>query len=671
MVRLLGICLLCVSAGGAVGAEPKEPQEPVHDGKPVSQWLADLSAKDRATRDKAAEAVTTIVKTDVPRVSYGKFVTRRAPEPVSDSLLLAQPDLLKEHAGVLTPLLVKMLKDEDATARVSAVRVLVLIGAKADGVTPALQAALEDASWDVRRHAAVALAKADPKQVEAMVAFLLKAPAGEIHYRRIATCWENETPLPALGAAAIPYLVPNLAHEDAAVRDRAAQSLCLMGEPAVLSTIKALSAEKPALRAAAARCLGRMANKTPGWQSSLRAALGDKEREVRLTAAQSLGLAEIDATIPVFLDALIEGATDERGRAAVAILSLGDVARASAKTAAPVLEKKLLTADGSLDLDVADVLVFLDPSRAKNVAALLDRSTVTVRDEVQILVRIGRIAPATVPQVVPALTGILKNSRKGVGQQCEAVRALGEFGKAAKSAVPALVEAAKGQNEILKKIASRTLPLIDPDELDYPRDLQTAPYNPNEAIRATFSLTKATEYVDVAAQDWMRTKSCGGCHANVSYMMVRPLLKSETSLLADSRKFIETRLDQTAKSRFAAEVVSNAAALAFDDARTGQLRPSTRKALDRMWSVLPVSSCNSDTLVVELSPEFERCPGHRRRQRRSGEVCSDRGSETWTDRDPRLSPQGPEERQPRVPAQPGPPALGRCPRPRPAHPGGT
>jgi squalene-hopene/tetraprenyl-beta-curcumene cyclase len=51
-------------------------------------------------------------------------------------------------------------------------------------------------------------------------------------------------------------------------------------------------------------------------------------------------------------------------------------------------------------------------------------------------------------------------------------------------------------------------------------------------------------------------------------------------------------------------VISDAAALAFDDARSGKLRPSTQEALDRMWKIMPLRSCDADTIVVELSPAF-------------------------------------------------------------------
>jgi len=148
---------------------------------------------------------------------------------------------------------------------------------------------------------------------------------------------------------------------------------------------------------------------------------------------------------------------------------------------------------------------------------------------------------------------------------------------------------------------------------DYARDLRSPAYDPKEALRPTFSLAKATDYLDVAARDWMQARSCGGCHANFSYLMVRPLLKTgRSAALDDTRRFLEERVkiwDKRWKedgSRLRGEVVTLAAALAFDDVRTGKLRAVTRQALDRMWSFQeseggwPIDGCGAGQ-VVELT----------------------------------------------------------------------
>jgi squalene-hopene/tetraprenyl-beta-curcumene cyclase len=591
MVRILGVCLLFVATGAAAGAEPKESE---YEGKPLSQWLRELAAKDRATYDRAVQAVSAILRTDASRGLARRCERRASP---ADSLLLVNPELVKEHSGQLTPVLAGLLRDADPVTRLHAAHVLAVIGTKAAAAVPVLRAALEDKDGAVCQKAAVALAKVDPKEVESMIAFLLKR-AGSAGRANVSG------DLTAIGTDAVPHLVPALAHPDAATRDQVINALWSLGEPAAAAVIKALSAETPALRAGAARCLGRMDRNNPNWLPAMRAALSDSEREVRLTAAEGLGKADVAATLPVLIEVLAAGETPERGRAVVAVRSLGEQAGATAQAAVPTLEKMLQTKDGALDLDVADALVHIEPARAKRVAELLGPKTVAGQNEVGILVRIGRATPEGLPAVVLALARILRDPTKGTAQQREAVHALAQFGAAAKAAVPDLIAVANGKNQDLKRLAARTVALLDPEATDYPRDLQSPPYNPNEALRQPLSVAKAADYLDVAAQDWMRPNSCAGCHANFAYMMVRPLLKTETLVVADTRKFLEEKIEKQPKGRFTAEAVTSAAALAFDDARTGKLRQVTRQALDRMWTVLPVRSCNDDGIVVELTPDY-------------------------------------------------------------------
>ncbi|MCI0380415.1 MAG: hypothetical protein L0215_22755, partial [Gemmataceae bacterium] len=73
-------------------------------------------------------------------------------------------------------------------------------------------------------------------------------------------------------------------------------------------------------------------------------------------------------------------------------------------------------------------------------------------------------------------------------------------------------------------------------------------------------------------------------HANFAYLMARPLL-GETPLVAETRAFLERRKEPNPlRFSFDAEAVAIAFALAWDDARTGQvLKPKTRAALFRMW----------------------------------------------------------------------------------------
>jgi squalene-hopene/tetraprenyl-beta-curcumene cyclase len=114
------------------------------------------------------------------------------------------------------------------------------------------------------------------------------------------------------------------------------------------------------------------------------------------------------------------------------------------------------------------------------------------------------------------------------------------------------------------------------------------PYLPHEPKAKEFSPANATDYLDGVAQFWMKPNSCGACHANFAYLMARPLLGGKPDpLLAETRKFLEAYKPHDPQ-RFSSDshAVSVAFALAWDDARTGgKLRPSTRKALQRMWTL--------------------------------------------------------------------------------------
>jgi squalene-hopene/tetraprenyl-beta-curcumene cyclase len=123
--------------------------------------------------------------------------------------------------------------------------------------------------------------------------------------------------------------------------------------------------------------------------------------------------------------------------------------------------------------------------------------------------------------------------------------------------------------------------------------LQPSPNSPDEPIAEAFSSTKAAEFLDGVAVSWTRERRCGTCHTNVNYMLARPALGDVASAGMDEvRAFFEGRVahweddDREAKPRWDTEVVATAAALACNDAATtGRLHPSTRRALDKMWTL--------------------------------------------------------------------------------------
>lgn len=111
---------------------------------------------------------------------------------------------------------------------------------------------------------------------------------------------------------------------------------------------------------------------------------------------------------------------------------------------------------------------------------------------------------------------------------------------------------------------------------------------PDEAVAKAYSLENATRFLDVASLNWTKSRKCFTCHTNYSYLMARPAI-GEAKAHQDVRTALETLVEKTwpeAGPRWDAEVVMAAATLAINDANTtGKLHPTTRTALDRIWTV--------------------------------------------------------------------------------------
>lgn len=115
------------------------------------------------------------------------------------------------------------------------------------------------------------------------------------------------------------------------------------------------------------------------------------------------------------------------------------------------------------------------------------------------------------------------------------------------------------------------------------------PNKRNEPFAKEFSLKKGTQFLDSAALTWQKRRRCFSCHTNYAYLYARPLISSDVVAHDQVRKFAEQLVEvrwPKHKPRWDAEVVATAAALAFNDAATTKkLHPTTKKALDRMWTV--------------------------------------------------------------------------------------
>lgn len=118
--------------------------------------------------------------------------------------------------------------------------------------------------------------------------------------------------------------------------------------------------------------------------------------------------------------------------------------------------------------------------------------------------------------------------------------------------------------------------------------------SPDEPRAKALSMERAAGYLDEVAVGWTRARKCGTCHTNYAYMLARPSIRDVGSAdaMREIRSFFESRVEhwddaeEGAKPRWDAEVIATAVTLAINDsATTGKLHATTRKALDRIWTL--------------------------------------------------------------------------------------
>ena len=95
------------------------------------------------------------------------------------------------------------------------------------------------------------------------------------------------------------------------------------------------------------------------------------------------------------------------------------------------------------------------------------------------------------------------------------------------------------------------------------------PNKPDEPFAESFSLEKATHFLDSAAVNWQKRRKCFTCHTNFAYLYSRPSVSADDPAHETVRTFAEQLVTERWEKkgpRWDAEVVATAAALAFNDA---------------------------------------------------------------------------------------------------------
>lgn len=115
------------------------------------------------------------------------------------------------------------------------------------------------------------------------------------------------------------------------------------------------------------------------------------------------------------------------------------------------------------------------------------------------------------------------------------------------------------------------------------------PNSSDEPIADELSIDKAFHFLDSASLQWQKQRKCFTCHTNLAYLYARGYRKDHSRAHAEVRGFAEQLVNKRWEEkgpRWDAEVIAAATALSFNDRQTtGKLHPTTRAALERMWTL--------------------------------------------------------------------------------------
>jgi squalene-hopene/tetraprenyl-beta-curcumene cyclase len=110
---------------------------------------------------------------------------------------------------------------------------------------------------------------------------------------------------------------------------------------------------------------------------------------------------------------------------------------------------------------------------------------------------------------------------------------------------------------------------------------------PDEPIRDVFSIGAAVRFLDAAALNWQADRKCFACHSDYAFFFSRPLVSWKAPAHQELRTKLEHLAENPRNVKYrVTEAVMVASMLAQNDAlTTGRLHSTTRKALDRMWTM--------------------------------------------------------------------------------------
>lgn len=249
--------MIAIAVVLAMAAAPVAAQERLHEGRALTQWVADLGAADDAVRLRAAAALS----------AFG--------------------------ADALAPLAQVTLSDPDPEVRLEAIKALARLGPVAQPAVPALAKAMQDRIAFVRRGAATAIGAvgaAPPEALEALMNGLIDPDPKVIDNAGHS--------LLALGAPALAPLTQGLKDRDEGMRQMSVLALSAgirfgklgpIPPETVTALIETLSDASSDIRDEAARALADLGSQAKGALPALRKmADSDPVGSVRLVALRAI-----------------------------------------------------------------------------------------------------------------------------------------------------------------------------------------------------------------------------------------------------------------------------------------------------------------------------------------------------------------------------------------------
>jgi len=136
-------------------------------------------------------------------------------------------------------------------------------------------------------------------------------------------------------------------------------------------------------------------------------------------------------------------------------------------------------------------------------------------------------------------------------------------------------------------LSAASLLLLADDTVTTENAVDPGPNRADEPLIERFSFPSAVRFIDSVALTWHKQHNCFACHSDYVFLLARPAVNPKASAHATIRQVLEHLAENPRQTDYSVtEAVMVASILAQNDAATtGKLHPSTRKALDRIWTV--------------------------------------------------------------------------------------